>query len=221
VKTAQLVPIYTTMKGPTGKDLVVNNPIRGYGKFFITKAATAHKNIDAILRWVDVIYSDYGQIVEKYGAEGQQWTRKADGTLDITGYKQTFARFPGIEGHAYLGTLSASPPKIEVTTVQEYLDSTESYIPFGWDPVKEAAFDKYVWTKSLPAVSVGIPLDAETVVLDQHKELFSYMNQSVMKFITGASSFNDWDKYVATAKTLGLDDVTKVYQAMYDRYIKK
>lgn len=218
VADAQLTPIYTTMTGPAG-DKVVNNPIRGYGKFFITKTAKEDNSLDSVLKWVDTIYSPYGQIVEKYGAEGQQWTKKADGTLDITGYLETFKRFPGIEGHAYLGTLSASPPKIEVTTVAEYLDAVQSYIQFGWDNEKESAFDTYVLTKSLPAVSVGIPKDDESAVLDAHKDLFSYMHDSSYKFITGAMSFDQWDAYVAQCKTLGLDDVTAAYQTMWDRSV--
>ena len=59
-------------------------------------------------------------------------------------------------------------------------------------------------------------LDKEQSELVNKPDLVTYMEESELKFIKGSMSFDKWDDYVATCKKLGIDDLQKVYQQVYD-----
>jgi putative aldouronate transport system substrate-binding protein len=40
------------------------------------------------------------------------------------------------------------------------------------------------------------------------------------KFVSGKSSFDEWDAYVETLKKMKLDEYMSIYEAAYERYRK-
>jgi len=49
----------------------------------------------------------------------------------------------------------------------------------------------------------------------------TYRDEMEAKFITGALSINDFDKYVAQLKKFGIEKAIEIKQAAYDRYMAK
>jgi putative aldouronate transport system substrate-binding protein len=49
-------------------------------------------------------------------------------------------------------------------------------------------------------------------------DVSTYAETAVTKFITGDESLDNWDSYINSLKSMGLDDLTKVMQAAYDRW---
>jgi len=47
-------------------------------------------------------------------------------------------------------------------------------------------------------------------------DLDVYVSECQAKFITGEMSFDAWDDYCATLKSLGVDDLVSYYQDYYD-----
>ena len=45
------------------------------------------------------------------------------------------------------------------------------------------------------------------------------MKESTIGFITGTKSLDDWDSYVETCNSMGLEQVLTVRQAWWDRYV--
>ena len=52
-------------------------------------------------------------------------------------------------------------------------------------------------------------------------DIEDYVTESQAKFITGKTSFDEWDKYVETVKKVGLDQYMEIYQNAYDRYLEQ
>ena len=52
-------------------------------------------------------------------------------------------------------------------------------------------------------------------------DITTYNDEMFMKFILGAEPIENFDKYVAQVKKLGIDKVVAIYQAAYDRYRKR
>ena len=49
-------------------------------------------------------------------------------------------------------------------------------------------------------------------------DFWTYTDEMVVKFITGQIDVDaGWDEYVATCQALGLEELTSVYQSLYDR----
>jgi putative aldouronate transport system substrate-binding protein len=49
----------------------------------------------------------------------------------------------------------------------------------------------------------------------------TFVSESAVQFITGASSLSTWDSYVNRVNSLGLAEMLSLYQAAYDRYLAR
>ena len=45
-----------------------------------------------------------------------------------------------------------------------------------------------------------------------------YVDEMVMKFITGREPLSNWDTYVNTVKQMGIDNVLSIYQEVVDAW---
>lgn len=72
---------------------------------------------------------------------------------------------------------------------------------------------------ALPNVSFT---DDENMSLSTYLDLTSYVESMEAQFITGKVDIDEgWDAYVAELKRLGMDDMSAIYQAAYDRFVQK
>jgi putative aldouronate transport system substrate-binding protein len=60
--------------------------------------------------------------------------------------------------------------------------------------------------------------EAQSLVLSEHADLFTYMDEMYKKFMTGVEPMSNWDTFVRTCNNIGLPRVTAVQQARYDAY---
>lgn len=52
-------------------------------------------------------------------------------------------------------------------------------------------------------------------------DLSTYVKEMILKFIVGAESFDNYDKFIATQKSLGAEKLISITQNAYDRYMQK
>ena len=52
-------------------------------------------------------------------------------------------------------------------------------------------------------------------------EVFTYCDEMVLKFITGAEPLENFDQYVETIKSLGIEEAIALEQKGYDTYMSK
>jgi putative aldouronate transport system substrate-binding protein len=55
-------------------------------------------------------------------------------------------------------------------------------------------------------------------VRDSETDLKTYVEQMEAKFITGVEPLSNWDKYVKTIESMGVEEYVSVYQTAYDRW---
>jgi len=72
----------------------------------------------------------------------------------------------------------------------------------------------------IPAISFAAPTDEQASEWEGFSDLWLYMNETFVRFITGEEPIAKWDDYVAQANKLGLDKALDMRQDQYDAYVK-
>lgn len=76
------------------------------------------------------------------------------------------------------------------------------------------------WSTLYPTASMFTFTDDEIETLQvMESDLEQYIVEMQAKFITGVRPFDEFDDYQDELEEYGLDEVTEVYQAAYDRYV--
>jgi putative aldouronate transport system substrate-binding protein len=175
--------------------------------------SSSSEKIELVMKWVDYIaYSEEGMILNAFGVEGETYEVADDGLPKImesitssTNGKNYEMRTRGF----YHFNMPYTWPSLHV---ERGLESMNSELRERADEVTEIsaadpAFPKVIATSE----------EAE-VISDAKGDMESYMDEMVLKFILGDVDVEEgWDEYVATLKSLGIDEVTAVKQAQYDR----
>jgi putative aldouronate transport system substrate-binding protein len=168
------------------------------------------KNIDKIVQILDYMCTEDYFVYEFWGAEGETYTRDADGkpqrmehmvptqaqwdrglvadNIAIIGY------FPGQQE-------AGARPRARAQL--KYYDNREgngSALPD--DPYLSFTEDEVEKLRESDAVKI-------------------YGLEMAMKFITGEESFVNWDKYVARLQELGVNKIVAIYSQAFERYKKR
>jgi putative aldouronate transport system substrate-binding protein len=201
------------LKGPNGDQLYthIKVPMVWPGAFVITNK---NKNIEATVRWMDHFYSDEGAQFYFMGVEGTSYTKTADGKLEFVDeikknpggltMDQALTKYVTWMGGSYPGYVQEKYFKGS-ETLPESVEAGKKAQPYA---LKELWYN-FNFT------------DAETEYMTTRgSDIHTYIGEMESKFITGAASFDEWDKYVTTVKNMGVDQYMKTYKTAYDRYNK-
>ncbi|MEF3303974.1 ABC transporter substrate-binding protein [Paenibacillus sp. GYB003] len=199
------------LKGPNGDQMYthIKVPMVWPGAFVITNK---NKNIEATVRWMDYFYSDEGAQFYFMGVEGTSYTKTADGKLEYVDeikknpngltMDQALTKYVTWMGGSYPGYVQEKYFKGS-ETLPESVEAGKKAQPYA---LKELWYN-FNFT------------DAETEYMTtKGADIQTYIGEMESKFITGAASFDEWDKYVTTVKNMGVDQYMKTYKAAYDRY---
>lgn len=172
------------------------------------------KNVDRVVEWLDYMYGDEGSLLVNMGIEGTHYTME-DGEPVFTDFVANNA--DGLSPKNAVGTYSfaqSTGPFILRTCLVSQLDDeavdkakTECIIPFLEDS------KKYVITGSLSFNSEDDAVRRETMT-----DVETYVDEMVMKFITGRESLDNWDAYVAKVEQMGIGKVLDIYQNALDAW---
>lgn len=195
-------------------------PIQGpYGdRFYYTypKVSKANWVISSASRykaeafnWLMYVSNDPKMnILQMWGIEGLTYKIKSDGNkemiMKISDYMNAGIQFPW-------------PQFVQI-------DDWAAGLPIS--PKSQAQFTKQckdLWVKEY--YKLGFPnislTNAETDERDKYLNDFNtYCNENSLKFIKGERSLNEFDEFVKGLNNAGLDKLLKVYQSMYDRYLR-
>ncbi|GIP40531.1 sugar ABC transporter permease [Paenibacillus sp. J31TS4] len=200
------------LKGPHGDQLYsqMKVPLVNVGSFAITDK---NKYPAETVRWMDYFYSEEGMKLFFMGKEGVTYTEtggKFEYVKDITSNPQGLSQDQALA--KYLTYLGGSYPGF---VTEKFFKGSEA-LPESIEAGKKAAphavkeiWGKFNFTESEMEVMSTVGKDIET-----------YITEMEAKLVNGSASFDDWDKYVATVKKMGLDRYMQTYQSAYDRYSK-
>lgn len=199
------------LEGPYGDQKWVQyaNPVLHIGKFAITNE---NEHPEASVRWVDHFYSDEGAELWYMGIEGETFEYDSDGNpkyLDkITDSSEGLSK--NQELVKYLGWVGVGAPGI---LKEKYFDGSEA----APQPVATAeALEPYLIDEPWPAFTYTE--DEAKILSSVGSDIEKYTEEMRDKFITGDESLSDWDEYVDTLESMGLDDYMEIQGAAYDRY---
>lgn len=196
--------IYTPgvpLKGPYGNAYMIRRDVSGGDNTGITRDC---KNPELAMRWLDCVYSNPEVTETRYwGFEGQSYTvengqRKRllpeDGSpwdIRVLGCGQ----IPIAHMQTKEGLLRS------LDHMQWFLDSEERLEPY--------------FVSGFPYLNFN---DEEQAVIDTVRaDIDLYHKEMHAKFVSGQEPFENWDNYVAAMEGIGLPEMVRAYQSMYDR----
>ncbi len=198
------------MTSANGKKYCTNveylSPLSGYIGFAVTSNC---KNPEAAVKFADYAYSEEGGTLLSFGVENESYTM-INGTP------------------TYTDLITNTPGKSMSEMLSQYTVAT------GWPMVQSMDyFDQFMLPAQKAAINIWKDCDTARTVpvlkfndeelntaITTFNEVNSYNNEMINKFITGRESFDNYDNYQKTLKSMGLEDVVKVRQAAYERYLK-
>ena len=211
-------PLFQPLTSEVSTEAVIaGSPRLSRGAFALT-----HKNpsIEASLRWVDYFYSEEGAKYLEQGPEGVYW--------------ETATNKDGEEVRVYT-------PEVDLDDTESFRGKiTPAYglvtpnIVIDHEPIRKNADEEPDTTfidwvvneteeKMTPAAEVPFPLlyltkEENDKVATNATDLATYTEEMEAKFITGVTSFDEWDKYVQTIESMGVEEYVATYQTAYDRW---
>ena len=167
---------------------------------------------------MDYIYSEEGSVLKSFGVEGDTYN-KVDGH-----YKYTDKIMNNPDGLSIADAMNmnvrvnAPAPGLE-TDSEDYLDQyytlQEQRDALGiWGKYGKNAAETF-----MPPLTSSV--DEKEEILSLKGEIDTYVSESVLKFIKGQDSLDNYDAFVAKLKDMGVEKMIALYQKALDRYNKR
>lgn len=167
------------------------------------------KNPEAAIKWINFVWgSDEGVTYTEFGIEGKTYKVDDNGDKYFTDF--VLNNPDGLDPYNALRSLGIANTILVRTPAEAYvqLNKQSDAIPFA-----ESLLQFRV--EPFPAVMMD---QTEQEIIDRiQPDISTYYEESLTKFITGELPIDQFDKYVDTLKSMGLEEVRQVRQAMYDR----
>lgn len=185
--------------------------------FPVASITTQCKNKPLAVKLLDYFYSFEGNLLANFGIEGETYDM-VDGKPVYNDYimKNPDGKTMSQAGLQYSRAFSFG------AFVQDKVYGNQWY---GLDGQKRAT---ELWTKNMDLYNEKNPflygtLTAAEVTKTASKQtdIDTYCRETVGKFILGTEPIENMDKFFAQLKAMGIEDIIKVKQDAYDRFIEK
>jgi putative aldouronate transport system substrate-binding protein len=178
----------------------------------VTKAC---KTPEIALRFLNYGYTQKGFDLLNWGVEGVNWTMQ-NGKKVYNDLMLNNAKF-GTEEASYIYKTHFFPKLTGLDTVV-HANLLKS-------PASLASRQKWATDPDMDTLHKLPPYQLPADDLSRFSKLMSeidtYANEMVLKFIVGNEPIANFDKFVATIKSMGIDDAIRMQQAAYDKYMAK
>jgi len=199
-------PVYPSLEEGGNSIGFFSQPFNGAG----TAISATAKNPEQIIKWLDYKYGEEGHLLFNFGIEGESYTMK-DGYPTYTDkILKNPDGLPVTQAMAKYFTANWSGPFLQDKRYLEqyYVEEAQRDANRNWSM---ADHERLLPTLSLTAEesskSSAILNDATT-----------YRDEMVNRFIMGAESLDNFDKFVDTLKKMGIEEVVATQQAALERY---
>jgi putative aldouronate transport system substrate-binding protein len=199
---------------------VLHHQDRGWPKQTVSPASNAavsakSKNKEAAIRWLNYAYTPEATELMNWGVEGFNWSKVNGknvyndlmlnnpkfGTEEANSiYRMQFAPKYSLKDTETLSNLLKSPGSLAIRL--KYSDDPNVDGDLCLPPYQHSIQEIALRTRILP-------------------EINTYVDEMMLKFITGAEDLNRFDAYVATVKSMGLQELLDMEQKAYERYLNK
>lgn len=186
---------------------------------------------EAVIKWLNwCLTPNEGSRYVYYGEDGNKeggnWMRPtiegaADYTLTLTEQGRETAKDPDFMSKIQFN--SFFPKQAMGTLVDIAIDLNDTFSEYGlggdFDYIVEMLED--CEAAQVPVFMMFPADEAQQQVLDDRSDLFLYMDEMFGKFMTGKEPLENWDAFIDSCKSMGLDEITAINQERYDSYNEK
>lgn len=171
---------------------------------------SACENPETAIQWIDYVYaSEDGLMLYNYGIEGMSYEYDADGNIQFTDLITN--------NETYTSAFSALR-SIGAWLTYFINDSGEAFMKiFEGTKVETACKDAYGNMEDPFPEMLGTAEESE-VYTSVWPDLSTYLDEMFTAFVIGTESLDNFDKYVETAYSMGMQDIIDIKGAQYARY---
>jgi putative aldouronate transport system substrate-binding protein len=190
---------------PDGSDPVILKRDPTWNHYGITKDC---KDPELAMRWINFVYgSDEGVTLNEWGIEGLSY-RVVNGKKEYTDF--VLKNPDGLDPYNALRSLGASDTILVRTPAEVYpaLNTGSPAIPFA---------EKLLPYRVEPFPSIMLSDEYQSIVDRIQPDISTYSNETRLKFLIGEIPLTEWDNYVRTVNSMGLEQLRQVRQWQYDR----
>ncbi|TMV44366.1 extracellular solute-binding protein [Paenibacillus mesophilus] len=196
-------------QGPHGDKFYEVNPATDGNRYAVSKSA---KNPELAVKWLDYVFaSEPGQLLFNYGIEGVTYTM-VNGKPQYTAEVTNNPKYPN--PGSVLANYGAAGRFPQIVPPDALNQQGKILMP-------EASIKRLLDMKPYlrPTFPNAMSTSEESSAFSQKMaDINTYRQEMVAKFITGAEPLSNFDKFVQTLKSMGIDDVVKIKQTQYDRW---
>lgn len=183
----------------------------GTTPIYITTAAEARGVAELCAKWIDYRYSEDGAILLNYGPKGVSWEMGENGPYltDFFLYNEEYnvSQMKGMYTDSGYGALYLAA---EVENLM--------YAP-------EIQSMRATWNESSTGDWCMPPVTLTAEESEEYSSMFNdistHVDESLLRFIVGDKSMDEWDTFLAELETMGIDTCIELQQAALDRYINR
>ncbi len=167
------------------------------------------------LQWLDYHFSEEGSILCQYGIEGEGLEYDENGDPN---YSDLISNNP--DGLSTDNALNAYAINMNMfasngTTLREAYDEVQQAALDAWNDKREV-------TKSSFTNLFTLTTDETATVQQYYTDISTYVAEQVGKFLIGESDIDsEWDSFVETVESMGIDEVIKAYATAGERYFAR
>ena len=196
----------------------------------VVAISTTSSYKEALVRMVDYMYTDEGELAGTFGKDGQTFDWQHNDILDVDVPKMRVFDdcASGEETRYKYGTLNGTVALIEwnndrralFTAPIEDVQSDEILNEYGWAALVALAVreEGIQQVDCFPKLSYTAEEANERATL--RADLENYLKQAKAQFMTGEIDVEEgWDNFVNTVNGMGLERLIEIEQAAYDRYM--
>ncbi|MEF2245987.1 MULTISPECIES: extracellular solute-binding protein [unclassified Paenibacillus] len=181
-------------------------PFSGIGAAISSSAS----NPEQIVKWLDYKYGEEGHMLFNFGIEGESYEMK-DGYPTYTDkIMKNPDDLPITQAMAQYFIASWSGPILQD---KRYI---EQYYVLEQQREAQKNWMQADHSKLMPPVSLTAEESSKSASI--MNDVKTYRDEMTTKFIMGAESLDNFDKYVATMKSMGIEEAIKARQAALDRF---
>lgn len=169
------------------------------------------EEIDAAIQLCNYFYTDEGSLLLNYGTEGYTFNYDDDGNPVLS---DLILHNPdGIAMNFALGIYVVQSGPMFKDFDRQYVDLYE-----GEEETLRYWTDNQSRDGNLPA-SLSLTVDESSKYSSIMSDVMIYAQESLNRFIIGELNLeDDFDNYMQTMKSMGVEDAIAIYQAALDRY---
>lgn len=171
------------------------------------------KNVEEVVKFLDYGYSEEGHMFWNFGTEGLSYNM----TDDYPQYTDEVLKNPeGLSIQAAMSKYTAAAYGGPFVQDARYY---EQYLPYQQQLDAVALWADHDGSTRIPYVSYtteeGDTRSKKLAIIE------SFVNENILKFITGEKSMDEWDSFLSQLKENGIDEVIGITQTALDRYNKR